>query len=181
MTLQINMKKICLIGGGTGGHLFPAISTAQELERQNIKTFLITDQRCAKYLPSHMLIKTFVLKLGSMNMGIVQKFLTLSNMGIATLTSIKILLQEKPSLVVGFGGYPTVPPLLGRQALKNWSHRHPPPPQGTGTGTETAQVRRLVSLAQCALLFTSDAQRSPCFGRRRRVRGCWSGATAGTP
>ena len=35
----------------------------------------------------------------------------------------------------------TVPPLLGRQALKNWSHRHPPPPQGTGTGT--AQVRRL--------------------------------------
>jgi UDP-N-acetylglucosamine--N-acetylmuramyl-(pentapeptide) pyrophosphoryl-undecaprenol N-acetylglucosamine transferase len=118
MTLQINMKKICLIGGGTGGHLFPAISTAQELERQNIKTFLITDQRCAKYLPSHMLIKTFVLKLGSMNMGIVQKFLTLSNMGIATLTSIKILLQEKPSLVVGFGGYPTLPTLIAARILK---------------------------------------------------------------
>jgi UDP-N-acetylglucosamine--N-acetylmuramyl-(pentapeptide) pyrophosphoryl-undecaprenol N-acetylglucosamine transferase len=110
--------KICLIGGGTGGHLFPAIATAQELERQNIKTFLITDKRCEKYLPDSMSIKTFIFTLGSMSAPLMQKLLTLARMSVATLLSIKILLQEKPMLVVGFGGYPTLPTLLAARILK---------------------------------------------------------------
>lgn len=112
------MRKICLIGGGTGGHLFPAIATAQELERQNLKTFLITDQRCEKYLPKPMHIKTFVLKLGSIQASFWQKILTLFRMGLAVISSIKILMQEKPLIVVGFGGYPTLPTLLAARLLK---------------------------------------------------------------
>lgn len=103
---------IFLVGGGTGGHLFPAISIAEELEARNFKTYLITDKRCEKYLPPNFKIETIVFNLGSMSSGVINKVKTLFNMAIAFAASIKLIYQKKPTLIVGFGGYPSFPGLL---------------------------------------------------------------------
>ncbi|NCU70233.1 MAG: UDP-N-acetylglucosamine--N-acetylmuramyl-(pentapeptide) pyrophosphoryl-undecaprenol N-acetylglucosamine transferase, partial [Candidatus Fonsibacter lacus] len=43
------MKKILICTGGTGGHIFPAISLAQYLEKKNFYVDLITDYRAKKF------------------------------------------------------------------------------------------------------------------------------------
>lgn len=48
------MKSIIVTGGGTGGHLFPAIALGDELMELNYETHLITDTRCEKYLNSDL-------------------------------------------------------------------------------------------------------------------------------
>ena len=41
-------KSICLVAGGTGGHLFPALSVMKDLDDYDID--FITDKRTEKYL-----------------------------------------------------------------------------------------------------------------------------------
>ena len=43
-------KTIVLAAGGTGGHFFPAITLATELEKFVSNTHLITDFKCKKYI-----------------------------------------------------------------------------------------------------------------------------------
>ena len=43
------MKKIVLCSGGTGGHIFPAISLLKSLSEEN-ETVLVTDKRAFKYI-----------------------------------------------------------------------------------------------------------------------------------
>jgi DNA mismatch repair protein MutS len=45
----LSERPILLAAGGTGGHLFPAASLAQELKRRNIPVELVTDIRAEKY------------------------------------------------------------------------------------------------------------------------------------
>ena len=106
------MKKVFLVGGGTGGHLFPAISIAMELEGRGFATCLITDTRCQKYLPADFKIQTIVLKLSSMGPGILKKLGSLFSIAISTFSMIRVFFSERPSLVVAFGGYPSLPVLL---------------------------------------------------------------------
>ena len=43
------MKKIVLCSGGTGGHIFPAVSLLKSLNKEN-ETILVTDKRALKYI-----------------------------------------------------------------------------------------------------------------------------------
>ena len=45
------MKKIIFCSGGTGGHIFPAITMINYL-RDKYKTILVTDKRAIKYIKS---------------------------------------------------------------------------------------------------------------------------------
>ena len=44
------MKKILICTGGTGGHIFPAISLAQYLEKKNFNVDVVTDYRAKKFI-----------------------------------------------------------------------------------------------------------------------------------
>ena len=44
------MKKILICTGGTGGHIFPAISLAQYLEKKKFNVDLITDYRAKRFI-----------------------------------------------------------------------------------------------------------------------------------
>ena len=106
---------ILAIGGGTGGHLFPAIATLEEANSRGLKTALITDDRCKKYLKND--IESYIIKLGN-GEGIwgrlIQVFLTV--FGIAR--SFWLLRKLKPKLVIGFGGYVAYPTLLAANILQ---------------------------------------------------------------
>jgi UDP-N-acetylglucosamine--N-acetylmuramyl-(pentapeptide) pyrophosphoryl-undecaprenol N-acetylglucosamine transferase len=90
------MRKVFLVGGGTGGHLFPAISIAQELEGRGFATCLVTDVRCQKYLPADLKIQTIVLNLASMGSGFLQKFKALFSIAISTIVMLKVFWFERP-------------------------------------------------------------------------------------
>jgi UDP-N-acetylglucosamine--N-acetylmuramyl-(pentapeptide) pyrophosphoryl-undecaprenol N-acetylglucosamine transferase len=110
--------KIFLAGGGTGGHLFPAISVAEELEKQGIKTQIITDQRCVKYLSQDLKDKAIIFDLGSMSGKWYTKILTMLKILRATISSIALVYKEKPSSIIAFGGYPTIPILIAAKIMR---------------------------------------------------------------
>jgi UDP-N-acetylglucosamine--N-acetylmuramyl-(pentapeptide) pyrophosphoryl-undecaprenol N-acetylglucosamine transferase len=113
-----SMKTIIVTGGGTGGHLFPAIALGEELMRKGYKVHLITDNRCQKYLTEDLTIISHLInfKLPA-NKGILSKIKLLMAILLAVYQSIILLVKIKPHAIIGFGGYPTFPPMLAAVLL----------------------------------------------------------------
>ncbi|HJD59622.1 MAG TPA: undecaprenyldiphospho-muramoylpentapeptide beta-N-acetylglucosaminyltransferase [Rickettsia endosymbiont of Omalisus fontisbellaquei] len=98
------MKKIILVAGGTGGHFFPAVALGEELIKRGYEVHFITDLRCQKYINQDIKVIFHILDLKrSSNI-----FLFLPRLSIAVLKAIRLLYNIKPSVIVGFGGYPVI-------------------------------------------------------------------------
>ena len=107
-----------MVGGGTGGHLFPAIALGEELSRLRYKVCLVTDTRCKGYLGPDMELQTYILSLGSLRSGIFAKILILFRIVAAIIQSLRIVHKDKASIVIGFGGYTAFPTLFAARLLK---------------------------------------------------------------
>lgn len=106
-------KLIFLAAGGTGGHLFPAEALAHELKARGYSVHLVTDARAERYAGHFPADKIHVVPsatIGSKNPIAVAKALWRLWRGLTV--SRRILSRHRPAAIVGFGGYPTVPPLL---------------------------------------------------------------------
>jgi UDP-N-acetylglucosamine--N-acetylmuramyl-(pentapeptide) pyrophosphoryl-undecaprenol N-acetylglucosamine transferase len=113
------MKPIVLAAGGTGGHLFPAEALARELTARGHAVELISDERVAPFadrFPARAIHK--VISGTVTGKGFFGKIGGGINLVKGILQCTKILKTMDPAIVVGFGGYPTVPPLLAAQRLK---------------------------------------------------------------
>src|SRR6201991_1326406 len=104
---------ILLAAGGTGGHLFPAEALGVELMRRGFAVRLATDARALRY--SGLFSKDTIDVVPSatvrsrMPWSLAYTGLKLSY-GMAV--ALNLVRRLKPAAVVGFGGYPTLPPLL---------------------------------------------------------------------
>lgn len=104
---------VMLAAGGTGGHLFPAFALAEELQRRGIAVDLITDMRGDRYgtgFPARSVYKVPAATLASRSP--VDAAKTAVALARGTKAAHKILGDVRPVVVVGFGGYPTFPPLI---------------------------------------------------------------------
>jgi len=103
---------ILISAGGTGGHLFPAEALAYELKARGWSVPLATDERAARYAERFPEDKLHVIHSATPSgknpfkvIGAVWSLFKGMRQSSALLRIIK------PKAVVGFGGYPTVPPL----------------------------------------------------------------------
>jgi UDP-N-acetylglucosamine--N-acetylmuramyl-(pentapeptide) pyrophosphoryl-undecaprenol N-acetylglucosamine transferase len=118
-------NKIMLAAGGTGGHLFPAFALAQELGRRGIVVDLITDLRGDKYgddFPARHVYRVPAATLtGKSPAAVAKTGYTLTR---GTAAAFKLLGEVKPKAVIGFGGYPTFPPLIAAKLRRIPSALH---------------------------------------------------------
>ena len=107
------MTTVLLAAGGTGGHLFPAQALAEELGRRGDVVELATDERADRYgnrFPARAIhIISSATVTGRSPIALVRTAVQLLK-GIAQ--SYRLIGDLKPDVVVGFGGYPTFPPLI---------------------------------------------------------------------
>ena len=103
-----------LSAGGTGGHLFPAAALAGELRSRGWTVHLLTDDRAERWsedFPADAVHRIPSATFGSKNPVALLRSAWRIFAGVAKAT--KFARRMKPAIVVGFGGYPTLPPVLG--------------------------------------------------------------------
>ena len=110
---------ILLCAGGTGGHLFPAESLAHALRARGIRVALATDARvdtiASGFPASEVVTIASATPSGRSPLKRATAVLTLGRgFGVAA----KEIRRINPAAIVGFGGYPTVPPVLAGQILR---------------------------------------------------------------
>jgi UDP-N-acetylglucosamine--N-acetylmuramyl-(pentapeptide) pyrophosphoryl-undecaprenol N-acetylglucosamine transferase len=104
---------ILLAAGGTGGHLYPAESLGVQLNQRGFRVRLVTDARALRY--SGLFSRDTIDVVPSETVrGRTPWSLARTGVMLAAGTAVALNLMRrlKPAAVVGFGGYPTVPPLL---------------------------------------------------------------------
>jgi len=109
---------VFLSAGGTGGHLFPAEALAHTLIARGYRVHLVTDSRAQRYagsFPAEVVHSIPSATIGSKNpLSVARSLLTLWK---GYRAARALILKLKPVAVVGFGGYPTLPPLFAASGL----------------------------------------------------------------
>ncbi len=114
----MSARPIVLAAGGTGGHMVPASVLADELARRGRRVVLFSDDRGLRLPGLFAGVEKHRLASGSPSRGGVAG-LPGTVLGIArgVLGARALLRRLKASIVVGFGGYPSLPALLAALAI----------------------------------------------------------------
>ena len=109
------MRKIAVLAaGGTGGHLFPAQALAEALIARGWSIVLASDERVAGLSQDFPAVQRIGLSAATYRRG---NPLSLLTAGVAVLRgagqALALYREIDPRVVVGFGGYPSAPALVG--------------------------------------------------------------------
>lgn len=104
---------VLLAAGGTGGHLFPAEALARVLVGRGIAVELMTDRRALSYAAAFPARALHAVASATPSGGsVMSKAKAGLQLARGTVEAFGLLKAIRPSVVVGFGGYPSVPPLV---------------------------------------------------------------------
>lgn len=104
--------RVLIAGGGTGGHVIPALAIARELEsRYNAEVLFVgTARGIENRLVPQAGFGLMKIKVGALkNVGLVTRLRTLIDLPLAIFHSRKIIRVFSPDVVVGVGGYASGP------------------------------------------------------------------------
>jgi UDP-N-acetylglucosamine--N-acetylmuramyl-(pentapeptide) pyrophosphoryl-undecaprenol N-acetylglucosamine transferase len=109
---------IMLAAGGTGGHLFPAESLARELTDRGCAVELVSDDRVTDFADKFPAQKIHQITSGTVTgSGLVGKAKGIVKLARGVWQCRGLVNRIKPMVAVGFGGYPTVPPIVAAAML----------------------------------------------------------------
>ena len=114
--------KIIIAGGGTGGHVFPPISIAQEISGRDKKDEILfvgtkTGMENELVVKNGFQIK-HISSRGFVGRGLFKSIIAIFSAFKGVLDSISIIQKHKPDVVLGVGGYVSGPFLLAASLLR---------------------------------------------------------------
>jgi len=104
---------VLVAAGGTGGHLFPAAALASALTERGIAVHLATDRRAIRFGDTfapeviHVVASATIRSRNPLAMT-----QTAAALGRGLFQAWRLIGRLHPAAVVGFGGYPSLPPVL---------------------------------------------------------------------
>lgn len=115
------LKPIVIAAGGTGGHMFPAEALADALMARGERVVLITDARSAALnSPVFAACERHIVEgAGLAGRGPARVASGVMQLARGTRAARRILAQLDAQALVGFGGYPSVPPVLATLGLRD--------------------------------------------------------------
>lgn len=120
--MQQHSIKVIISGGGTGGHIFPAIAIAHALEAANNENEILFVGANGRMEMEKIPAAGY--KIEGLNISGIQRKLTLSNLLLpfkviaSVMKAKKIIKHFKPDAAVGVGGYASAPLLYAATAMK---------------------------------------------------------------
>ncbi|MDO6586095.1 undecaprenyldiphospho-muramoylpentapeptide beta-N-acetylglucosaminyltransferase [Salipiger sp. 1_MG-2023] len=120
MTERYRRPLLVMAAGGTGGHMFPAQALAETLLARGWRVKLTTDARGARYtggFPEGTEIEQIASATFARG-GIASKLGVPFRIGSGVVQAMLGFRRDRPDVVVGFGGYPSIPALAAAQLMK---------------------------------------------------------------
>lgn len=167
---------VSLAAGGTGGHLFPAQALAEVLIARGHRIHLVTDARVHDYGKTFPAEATHVIPSASLTLskpmempGQVKRLFT------GLMMARRLFRSTTPSVVVGFGGYPSLPPLWAATMLKIPSVVHEQnavlgranrmlAPRVNSIATSFPDVKNVVATVASKIILTGNPVRRLALG-----------------
>ena len=110
----MEIKKIFIVAGGTGGHIMPAIAFVENSKNFYFK--ILTDNRCKRIIENYKINFEIIISSKVSRNFFLLPFRILK-IFIGILQSLKIFLKECPDIVIGFGGYTCFPSVISAKLL----------------------------------------------------------------
>ena len=119
--------KIWIATGGTGGHVFPALSVANELARRGHKITISCDGRVSKMVRDgkpNGARQVFIWASGVGAKSKIKQMIALMKIGFSAIALILRFVFSRPQRMVAFGGYASVPAIFAAHVWKIPTYLH---------------------------------------------------------
>lgn len=116
----MNQPLLVIAAGGTGGHMFPAQALAEAMLEKGWRVKLSTDDRGARYTGGfpHSVEIERVKSATFARGGMAAKLVVPLKLFAGVVSAYRAFRRDRPAIVVGFGGYPSIPALGAAWIMK---------------------------------------------------------------